>query len=522
MNHAATDLPNAPDNRTINLVLAGLALAYFLLEWVPGFAGDYGYFIDEFYYVACTRHLALGYVDHPPLSILLLRLVRAVMGDSLPALRVLPSLAGATTVLLTGLLARRLGANAFGQAMAAGAVMVSGIYQVLFGFYSMNSLSILLWLLCFWILVEIERRGEPRLWILFGAAAGLALENKHTFLLLPLGMAVGLLFTRARRHLACRWLWIGCAAAVALFLPNLLWQATHGWPSIEFYRNADVYKNVPTPPHQVLLQQVLFMNPGSFPIWLAGLFFFLVSAKGRPFRHLGWIYIVLLALMLIGRKSRPDRIAEAYTILLAGGGAYLGALAGSGRRRWLRPALPAVLLLFGAPLAPLTLPLLPPRAASSYAAALGLVPQIEKGKGKQTALPQWLADRCGWEKLVDDVEAAAGKIDPTERGQAVILAPSYGQAGAIELLGRGRDLPPVYATQNSYFHWGPPPDSVRVAFVLGPFDEELVRHLARDVELAGVHECDWCMPWRNGVPIWLAREPSVPLREVWPRLKHYE
>lgn len=135
---------------------------------------------------------------------------------------------------LTGMIARRLGADGYGQAVAAGAVMVGSIYHITFGYYSMNAFSILLSAVCFWILIEIERRDEPRLWIFFGVLTGFALENKHTFVLLLVGLAVGMVLTRARRHLKSRWLWIGAAIAGLLVLPNLIWQAAFGWPSIEF------------------------------------------------------------------------------------------------------------------------------------------------------------------------------------------------------------------------------------------------------------------------------------------------
>jgi hypothetical protein len=461
-------------------------------------------------------------VDHPPLSIVLLRAVHAVIGDSLPALRVVPSLAGAATILMTGLIARRLGANGFGQALAAGAAMVGSIYHVTFSMYSMNAVAVLLWASAFLILVEIERRNEPRLWLAFGLLSGFALENKHTFILLLLGLAVGLIVTRARRHLASRWLWMGCAIAAVLFAPNLLWQMDNGWPSLEFYRNADIYKNVPTPPLEVVKHQVLYMNPGAMVVWVAGLVFFLVTARGRRYRHLGWIYVVLLAVMLIGQKSRPDRIASVYTILFAGGGVFLGELSQRIGWRWLRWALPVMLIATGAVLVPVGLPLMPPRVTSNYAATLGIVPQIEKGEGKKAELPQWLADRHGWEQLVDDVELAAAQINPEERKRAIILAPSYGQAGAIELLGRDRNLPPVFATQNNYFHWGPPPDSVEAAIIIGPFGEDMVRAFFEEFELAITHDCDWCMPWRDEVPIWLVRKPKVPFSAAWSELKHYE
>lgn len=516
------DIQEGRDERRANALLLGLAFTYFLLEWIPGVAGQYSYFIDEFYYVACANHLAFGYVDHPPMSVFVLWLVRAAIGDSLVALRVVPALAGAATVLTAGLIARRLGADGYGQALAAGAVMAGSIFHITFSYFSMNALSTLMWTVCFWILIEIERRHEPRLWLLFGVVVGLGLENKHTFVLPLVGLAVGIVLTGARRHLKSRWLWVGAAIALGLLVPNLIWQAANGWPSIEFYRNADLYKNVPTPPLEVLKQQVLAMNPGTLPIWCAGLAFFLATARGRPFRHLGWIYPVLLLLMLIGQKSRPDRIADAYIVLFAAGGALLTGLLQGERLRWVRWALPVALFLFGAALAPMGLPLLPPQMAAKYAATLGVVPQIERGEGKRTELPQWFADRLGWEQLADDVEAVAARIDPQQRRRAIVLVPSYGQAGAIELLGRGRGLPPVYAAQNSYHDWGPPNDPVDVAIVMGPFSEETVRRLFDDVELVCVHDCDWCMKWRDQTPIWLARGQRMPIRRAWPSMKHYE
>lgn len=504
-------------NRQANSILLGLAGVYFLLEWAPTFAGIYGYFIDELYYIACSKHLDFGYVDQPPVSILLLRLIRELLGDSLPALRLAPALAGAALVIVTGLIARRLGAGVFGQSLAAGAVMVGSIYHVMFGIYSMNSISILIWAGCFWLLVEIERRDEPRLWLAFGLLAGIGLENKHTIVLLALGLAVGLALTPARRHLASRWLWLGLGIAAALALPNLLWQIRHGWPSIEFYRNADLYKNVPTPPLEILKQQFLFMNPAAFPVWSAGLVFFLTAKAGRRYQHLGWIYVALLLMMLVAQKSRPDRIASAYSILFAGGGVLLEQL--TARRRWARISLLVLLVLCGAALAPLGIPLLPPPVTATYGAMLGIVPQIEAGEGKIAELPQWLADRFGWEQLVQEVTGAVERLSPEERARAIILAPSYGHAGAVELFGRG--LPPVYGGHNNYHLWGPPEDPVDAAVVVG-FREETARWLFEDVELFAIHDCDWCMPWRDESPIWIARGQKVSFREAWPELKHFE
>jgi 4-amino-4-deoxy-L-arabinose transferase-like glycosyltransferase len=501
--------------------LFGLAGFYFLLEWIAPTVGSYHYFIDEFYYLACANHLALGYVDHPPLSIFLLWIVRGLLGDSLLALRFVPALAGGLTVLLVGNIARRMGARSLGQLLAAGAVVIGLAYQIMFSYYSMNALSILLWAVGLWILLRIEQENEPRWWLVLGVVIGIGLLNKHTFILFPASLFVGLLLTPSRRHLLSRWFWLGCVIAALLILPNLIWQAMNGWPSLEFYRNAVIYKNVPTPPLQVLLFQILATNPGTLVLWIAGLVHLLVSKERRPLRYLGWMYVALLALMIVSQSSRPDRIVEAYMILFAAGGAYFSVLWRRKPFRWLRWALPSIFLITGVALAPLGLPLLPVDATASYAARLGVVPQIEKSEGANPQLPLWIGYRIGWEEFVDAIEAAANEVDSAELQRTIILVPTYGQAGAIELLGRGRHLPPVYATQNSYFHWGPPPDSTRVAILAG-FSEKTVRDLFNQAKVAGVFNCAHCIRWMDDQPIWIARNPKVKLTDAWPQLKHYE
>ncbi|MCP4245459.1 MAG: hypothetical protein GY778_00270 [bacterium] len=187
----------------------------------------------------------------------------------------------------------------------------------------------------------------------------------------------------------------------------------------------------------------------------------------------------------------------------------------------MRYGLPVLLLIGGVALAPLGIPLLPPAATAKYGTALGIVPQVEAGEGKRADLPQWMADKLGWEQLADDVEQAAMNLSPEERAAAVIIAPSYGQAGAIELYGRGRNLPPVYGIQNTYWHWGPPPDTTRTAIMVG-FRRETVESIFEEVEQAGFHDCDWCMGWRDEIPIWLGRGLEVPFSEVWAEFRHYE
>ena len=176
---------------------------------------------------------------------------------------------------------------------------------------------------------------------------------------------------------------------------------------------------------------------------------------------------------------------------------------------------------WGLLLAPAGLPILPPAALARYATTFHLSPQIERGAGKRTALPQWFADRLGWEELVADVAAARDRLTPAERERVVYFAPSYGQAGALEWLGRERDLRPVYCTHNNWFLWGPPPDPVEVAIVLGD-DPGHLEPLFEQIELARIHDCEHCMPWRDEMPIWIVRRPRVRIADHWGEWKNFE
>jgi 4-amino-4-deoxy-L-arabinose transferase-like glycosyltransferase len=508
-------------SRRADLLLVFLSGALFLLEIVPNLFGGYGYFIDELYYIACSDRLALGYVDHPPFAPFLLRLNRAFLGDSIPSIRFLPALSGAASVYLTGLMARRMGAGLFGQGLAALSLVVAPVPLIFFGFFSMNAFEILIWVAGCFVLVELARTGNERLWLMFGLIAGVGLQNKHTFVLLGVGLAVGLLLTPERRYLASKWLWLGAALALVLFLPNIWWQIQNGWPSLEFYRNADIYKNVPTPPLTVLLNQILFMSPATLPIWLAGLVFCLGSRAGRSYRFIGWIFVTLMLLMLIGQKSRPDRIAGIYPVLFAAGATWWDSVVRRAGLRWTRWALPALLILFGLLFAPLSLPLLPPEQLARYSAAAGIVPKLERGSGKISELPQWFADRFGWEELVAMVANVADELSPDERGRALILVPSYGHAGAIELFGPRYDLPPVASAQNNYYLWGPGEGPADVIISIG-FGPDPMSEFFEDVRQVSIYRCEYCMSWRDNTPIYVAREPKAPFREAWPRFKHYE
>ncbi len=493
--------------------LLAIALGLLVVEVVlNGFRG-YGYFTDELYYIACSKRLAFGYVDHPPAAVFFLRGIRAILGDSLPAIRLPAALAGAATAFLAGDIARRIGGGRLAQILAAVSTAVAPGPMILFGFYSTNAFEILAWTLSADLAVAILAGADPRLWLAVGAVAGLGLENKHTMVLFGGALAIALVATSARKLLRGPWPWLGLLVALLLFAPNLAWQARHDWVSPEFYRIANAAKNVPTSSLGAAFDQVLFMNPVLAPLWLAGLWFYLLGRAGNRWRAIGVTFSALFALLLLVPTSRPDRIAGAYPMLFAAGAVVLA-------RPRLRVARIAFLGLLGvstAVLAPLALPLLEPASMAKYAEALHINPQIEIQR--KSRVPQWAADSLGWPELAAAIEGVRARLTQGEREKAAFLAGDYGFAGAVERFGAPGGFARVIGTHNQYFLWGPgdPPPEVVVAF--GVPRAELDRLFA-DVEEAAVFRYEFC--YQDGKPIFVARQPRIPLSAAWPSLKHFE
>ena len=377
----------------------------------------FGFFGDEFYYIACSKRLDWGYVDHPPLSVLLLRLDRWSFGDSLLSIRLLPALAGGATVLLTGLLARRLGAGRFGQLLAQVCVLVAPIYLALCHVYSMNPFDVLFWLAAFYILVAIFDGGSAKLWVVFGLIAGLGLQNKISVLFLGFGLVVGLVLTRQRRNFLSGWFWLGGALASLIFFPYVLWQIRHGWPTLEFMHNALRYKMVRLSFSAFFSGQILQMHPFTFPVWLAGLGLLLFSKAYRKYQALGWCYLAVLVLFLV-TGGRTYYLAPAYTMLFAFGALWMEK---TFSRKALRVAIMTLIVAGGLVTLPVALPILPVEAHIRYSAALGLKPDAGGERYRVGRLSQYYASMFGWENLVGEVARVYQSLPPEDRAKCGIF-----------------------------------------------------------------------------------------------------
>ncbi len=501
-----------------SFLLVSFAFLKLFLHVFTNALGGYGYFRDEFYYIACSEHLALGYVDHPPLSIFILAVSRFFLGDSLVALRLLPAIAGAGSVYVTGLMVQEMGGKKFALTLACLAVIVAPAYLALSGFYSMNSFDLLFWSILLYLLLMILKHGHQEVWLLFGLVAGLALMNKISILFLGFGLVVGLLLTPERVMFRKRWIWLGGTLAAVIVLPNILWQALHEWPTLEFIQRAQQFKIAPVGPVEFFTGQIEFLHPLTFPIWFAGLWYFFFHPNGRPYRAVGWMYVAIFV-VLVAQRSKIYYLSPVYPILIAAGAVFIQRWIETRAREWLKPVMVSLLIVGGIATAPMVLPILPVETYIRYAGLIGIEPRAEENN-RLGLLPQFYADCFGWEELTATIVTVHRSLPPEEQTSSVIYAQNYGEAGSISFFGKYFGLPRAISGHNNYFLWGPGTDSVRAVIIVGGRMEDHERSFDSVEEVARTN-CRYCMPYENNLPIFVGRGLKAPLDEIWPRTKNY-
>jgi hypothetical protein len=498
------------------MLLGSVALLKIIIHAIA--IQEYGYFRDELYYLASTRHLDLGYVDHPPLSIYILAAQTAVFGDSLIATRALSILAGTAMVFFTGLIARELGGRLLAQGLAALAILVAPVLMGSQHFYSMNVFDQLFWTLSAYVLLRTLKSEQPYLWLLLGVLLGLGLFNKISVIWLGLGLSVGLLLTPHRRWLKTRWPWIAAGLAFVVFLPYVVWQLLNGFPTLEFIRNAAQLKMIRVSFMDFFGNQFLAANPVTSILYLAGIAGLLLVDELRQWRILGIIILVVAGTLIASGTAKTYYLAAAYPLLAAPGGCALEK-ALHGRWRFLGYVYAVVLLTSGIVLSPLAIPLLPAEKYPGYAASLGIAPQAEE-RSQLGELPQHFADMFGWEELAAKVARAYHNLPPEDQEKCIIFGQNYGEAGAIDVLGRRLGLPGAISGHNSYWMWGPRGHTGEVVIIIGGDREENAEWF-ETIEQVDVTECRYCMPYERGVPIFVARNIKRSLKANWVSLKHF-
>jgi 4-amino-4-deoxy-L-arabinose transferase-like glycosyltransferase len=500
----SADSPLASIDRRIFIVAGGL---FALLMAV---SSRYGFHRDELYFLDCGRHLAASYVDQPIFSPLVARLSLELFGLSLSGLRLWPSLAGAGTVVLGGLVAREFGGGRMAQLVGALGVATAPAILGADHILDTTPFDLLAWTALAWVVVRIGRTGDARLWLAAGAVLGLGLSNKHSIAFFALALVIGTVISKGSAILRNRFFVFGAGIALLFALPDLWWQAAHHWPTIGMTRVL-AQENGGLKNAIVFIPSQLFMaSPVLIGVWLAGLRF--LWRSHRPlWRGLAWSYGLLFVFFAATTGAKPYYLAGTYFFLIPAGAVAL-------EQRWmaaprqLRTLWVALAVSFVVTIS-FTLPLLP-------ASRIGWTAQVDP-------VP---TETVGWPELVQTVAGVWHGLPATQRAAAVIFTGNYGEAGAINELGWRDGLPEAVSGQNNVWYWGPGNDRATtvVAVVQGhPANgaQQFVERLRRDFSevrvVATLHNRPGITNQEEGGHVYVCTGPVRSWGAMWPSFKFY-
>lgn len=505
----------------IALAVAALAL---LLHAATAFR--YGYFRDELYFIACSKHLAWGYVDQPPM-VAFAAWLAAPVGYAPVALRALPIAGAALTVALAVELARYVGGGRYAQILAGTATALMPAYLLLGNTLTTTSFEPLFWTAAFYCAIRIVRdtpERRPQWWLLLGFTGAAGTYAKYSMLLALAAIVVGLLATPQRRALWSPWAAVAVLGAAALVLPNAAWQASHGWPIVEVLRGdaahrpaftnglALEYRGAIANLLPFALEQLVYTGPIAAVVWAAGAIAPWRSTKLADLRFVSVAYAAV-AIVAIAAAAKGYYIAGIYATLFA-----LGAVAIEGAARTLRASLLAAVVAIGVAALPLALPVLRIEDLIAYTKLLGLTGH---GGSAPHLIQPVFAEEFGWRRLTSDVASVYFTLPPGVRARTAIYADTYADAGALDFFGPRYGLPPAISSQNNYYLWGTRGYDGSTLVAIGATRIDRLRQFYRSVTLVGVSTEPYKWIVEGPSPIYLCRFPVAPLSRIWPVLRWY-
>lgn len=504
-----------------NKLLVLLGSVNFIFIYSSVFVKGYEYFIDEFYYIACSENPAFGYVDHPPLAPLVLTLFSFIFGNSIFALRVLPAIASSATIVITGLITKEFTNVKSAQILAAFCILASPVFASFAGFYSMNAFEPLIAVLVFYQVIKMIKENNPRRWIMIGVLFGLALMNKHTAGTYIFLIVVSFLLVPQRMLLFNRWFIFCIIISGIIFLPNFIWQILNGFPTLEFYNNINKFKNVPVSPLQFIKIQALFYSPALVPFWIAGTIYLLFNKELKNYKVFGLMFLIAFILFMALKTSRPDRLAFAYPVIIAAGTVYFTNIISKFKIKWIYGIIYGTLAILFITFIPLVIPYLSYENSERLTKFLGVNTEMEKGKTPR--IPQLIADRIGWEEKSDMMAKVFLSFPDDEKKRIMIAGTNYGNAGALELYGKKYNFPPVISSHNNYYLWSRERLKGDILLQLAHKNEyEGLKNLFENVDSTNVFFTnDYCSPHEQDLTVFICRKPKKPVLEILESSKYF-
>jgi 4-amino-4-deoxy-L-arabinose transferase-like glycosyltransferase len=476
-----------------------IAAAYVVLELAV--SDRYGFQQDELYFLVASHHLAFGYVDQPPLAVLLAR-TTDLFGVNPTAIRILPALAGGAIVVLAARLAALFDGGRAARIIAALAVAIAPVFLAATHVGNTTPYDLLAWTVVTVCVATALLRSRPRWWLGAGLAAGIGIEDEYLILTLLAALVIGILATSAHRPvMMTRWPWLGGVIALVIWLPNLVWQLANGLPQLTM-ASALHEQNTSTADYVGgLPAQLVYAGLLGIPLFIAG---FITLWRTTQLRFLGVTAALVLIYVLVwipGKVYYVDGVLPA--ILAAGSVSAEGWIARARRPRARRVAIGVLATVGTALILPATLPLLPSASLHTVSGATSV------------------ADGIGWPQLTADVAAQDAALTRAGQPPTAIFTGAFAQAGALDVYGAPYHLPPVISGHNTFWLWGPG-DAPDTTVLYVDAADQLKPYFASCRQLAVYNPPNQVKNDWNDLAIGVCTGPSGSWNTLWPHMKHYD
>lgn len=497
-------------------ILFGIVLIACLIKLGIHFIGNvnYGFHRDELLHLACADHLDWGYMEFPPLIGWIGKSGKVLFGKSLFATRLFPTLSGLAMMLLTVSMVKELGGKLLATVLALASFLGVLAYWRNHTLFQPVVFDQLFWTIGSFLLIRYLNRGKSSLLLWIGLVAGLGLLNKTTMLFWGMGIAIGLLFHRKAVVYKSKEIWLGGLIAFVIFLPNLLWQWQHDFPIFDHLNRLYAAHLEEISPWDFWDSQLWAMNPLNLVIWISALGFLLFRSKWKTYRPVA-IAFLSSGLLMYFFKAKGYYFFAAYPPLIAAGSVVLTEwLQGKWNQnaRWAIGIFVVLLLLVSFVQLPYLAPVMPIEKFAEYAEL------PTNAEGRLEGLTSDYADMFGWEEQVALVDSVYQTLSADEKANCIIWAENYGEAGAVQLLGKKYDLPAPVCKHGSFWMWGSGKASGEIAISLGN-EDGAVDYFFEEKTLIKTIKHKYAIDEEHNIPLYLCRKPKVKLSDYWPEFR---
>jgi hypothetical protein len=467
---------------------------------------------DELLYFSLAEHLDFGYHSVPPLIGFLAFIATKLFGYTLFAAKIFPAIAVGALIYLSALVTRELKGNLYAQILAGISILGSILFARAGSLFQPVVFDIFFWTLSFYFIVRYINTNLSRYIIYLGVSVGVGFLNKYNILFLGMSLLVVIPFTKYRKLLVSKEVYIGLVIAFLIVLPNIIWQIIHHFPVMTHMAELRSSQLDKMSPITFLSEQLLMVIPATI-IVLPGVFYLLLAKHLKAFRILGFTSVTVIILFLL-LQGKSYYTAGIYPLLIAAGSVFYEKIIKS---NILRVGVIAVLIYLMWAFIPMSMPVYSPEKMVSYFDKMAKVTgndAVRRDEDNQYhRLPQDYADMLGWNELTDITNTAWQKVE--NKKKSIIFAENYGEAGAITIIGKKYNLPEAISFNDNFRYWAPKSFTTEITeliYINGESGED-IKLLFNDIQEVG--RITNPLAREFGVQVYLCKKPNKSFNQFW-------